>query len=61
MTNQDNRFRGAADPSAGSRQDFRQKAEALAKEWAVRTPEDSAALSPEEIRKTIHELRVHQI
>ncbi len=53
MTNQDNR---PLDPA-----DLRQKAEALARERAARTPEDSAALSPGEIRKTLHELRVHQI
>ena len=53
MTNQDNRPKDAAD--------LRQKAEALAREQAGRTSEDSAALSPEEIRKTLHELRVHQI
>ena len=41
--------------------DLRQKAEALARERTCRTPEDSAALSPEDIRKTLHELRVHQI
>ena len=40
---------------------MRQKAEALAREQAARTPEDSVALSHEEIRKTLHELRVHQI
>ncbi len=61
MKSRDNRFKDAVDPSAGSGQDLRQRAEALAGERAVRTPEDSAALSPEEIRKTIHELRVHQI
>lgn len=47
--------------SSTSGQDLRQKAEALAEERIARTPEDSATLSPEEIRKTIHELRVHQI
>jgi two-component system, cell cycle sensor histidine kinase and response regulator CckA len=53
MTNQDNRPKDAMD--------LRQKAEALARERAVRTLEDGATLSPEEIRKTLHELRVHQI
>jgi PAS domain S-box-containing protein len=53
MTNQDNRHQDPAD--------LRQKAEALARELAARTPQDSAVLSPEEIRKTLHELRVHQI
>jgi PAS domain S-box-containing protein len=68
MTDQDRRSR-AADPSAGltgspqagSGQDLRQKAEARAGEEALRTTEYSAALSPEETRKTLHELRVHQI
>ncbi len=53
MTNQENRSKAAAD--------LRQKAEALAGEQAARTPEESAAFSPGEIRKTLHELRVHQI
>jgi PAS domain S-box-containing protein len=53
MTNQDNRRKDAAD--------LRQKAEALAREQASRTPEDSVAISPEETRKTLHELQVHQI
>ena len=41
--------------------DLRAQAEALARQRAARTPEDSAALSPEEIQNTRHELRVHQI
>ena len=53
MTDQDNRSKDAAD--------LRQKAEALAREQAARTPEDSVALSTGEIRETLHELRVHQI
>ncbi len=53
MTNQKNRPKAAAD--------LRQKAEALARERAVRTSEDSAALSPGEIQRVLHELRVHQI
>lgn len=53
MTKHDNRPMNPAD--------LRQKAEALAREQADVTSEDSAALSPEEIRKTLHELRVHQI
>jgi len=40
---------------------LREKAEALARERAARTPEDSADLSPEKLRQTLHELRVHQI
>lgn len=53
MTNQDNQ---PIDPA-----DFRQKAEALARERTTRTQEDSAALLPEDIRKKLHELQVHQI
>ncbi|MDZ7724607.1 MAG: PAS domain S-box protein [candidate division KSB1 bacterium] len=53
MTNQDNNSKDAAD--------LRQKAEALARKQAARTPKDSATLSSEEIRETLHELRVHQI
>ncbi len=53
MTNPDNRFQAA--------EDLRQKAEALARQRTARTPKDSAALSPEDIRKTLHELQVHQI
>jgi len=53
MTDQDNRPEGAAD--------LRRKAEALARDRAAHSPDDSAALSPEEVRKAIHELRVHQI
>ncbi|MDZ7760166.1 MAG: PAS domain S-box protein [Desulfovermiculus sp.] len=53
MTNYDNSSKAA--------DDLRQKAEALVMEQASRPPEDSAALSPEEIRQTLHELQVHQI
>ncbi len=53
MTNQNSHSKDAAD--------LLQKAEALARKQAARTPEDSAALSPEEIRNILHELRVHQI
>jgi PAS domain S-box-containing protein len=61
MTSRENHSETAADPSAGSGHDLRQKAEAGARERAARTSEDSAALSPEEIQKSLHELRVHQI
>ena len=53
MTNKNNRSKDAAD--------LRQKAEALAREQANQSSQDSADLSPEEIRETLHELRVHQI
>jgi len=39
----------------------RQRAEALIREQASRTGEDSAASSPDVIRKALHELQVHQI
>ena len=53
MTNPDNRRKNAAD--------LRQKAETFARQRVVRTPNDSAALSPDDIQDTLHELRVHQI
>jgi len=53
MRNQESRPKGAVD--------LRRKAEALAQERAAGSPDDSASLSPEEVRKAIHELRVHQI
>jgi len=42
-------------------EELRRKAEILAQERAARTQEDSETLSPEAIRQTLHELRVHQI
>ncbi|MFP4308940.1 MAG: PAS domain S-box protein [Desulfococcaceae bacterium] len=56
-----NRPKDAAEPLAGRGEDLRRKAEALARERADWTPQDIAALSPEEIRETLHELRVNQI
>ena len=53
MTNWDNRSKAA--------EDLRQKADALARKQAARTPEDIATLSPDEIRETLNELQVHQI
>ncbi len=41
--------------------DLRQNAEEVLAGQAPRSPEDIAALSPEEIQRTLHELRVHQI
>ena len=42
--------------------ELRQKAEAAFREKAASaTPESEAALSPEQIRRTLQELRVHQI
>ncbi len=53
MKDQDIRFRDAVD--------LRQKAETIVREEAARTALDSGAPSPEEIQKSFHELRVHQV
>ncbi len=53
MTERDDRLREA--------EDLRQKAEALARERFAPSGDAGGAPSPEEIRKTLHELRVHQI
>ncbi|MFZ4441707.1 MAG: hypothetical protein ACOYOS_25150 [Syntrophales bacterium] len=41
--------------------DMRKQAEEIARENAVQSPESLEAMSPEAIRQTLHELRVHQI
>ena len=43
------------------RQGLRRRAEDKAREIIARMPENLAALSPEEIRQTFHELRVHKV
>jgi two-component system cell cycle sensor histidine kinase/response regulator CckA len=48
-------------PQAGPGPALRRRAEAIAREKAARSPEDLEALSPEEIGRILHELRVHQI
>lgn len=53
MTNDDDRPENPAT--------LRRKAEELARERIDRLPEESAALSPEEVWKTLYELQVHQI
>ena len=53
MANKDIRFNESAD--------LRRKAEALDRGRVDKTSQDIAALSPEKIRETLHELRVHQI
>ena len=53
MENKDNRSSDAAG--------LHRRAEELAREKAAHSPENLAALSPEETRKMLHELRVHQI
>jgi hypothetical protein len=40
---------------------LRQKAEAVFIEQTAQSSEDLVSLSPEEIRQTLYELRVHQI
>jgi PAS domain S-box-containing protein len=47
--------------STGSGQGLRRRAEELARKKALRSPENIEALPPEEIRRMLHELRVHQI
>ena len=60
MSPQDSRPEPPA-PSASSGQDLRQQAEAIAREKAAQSSGDLEALSLEETRRTLHELRVHQI
>ena len=59
------RRKGAAMTAKKTRRDdsadMRQRAGEIAREKAARMPENEAALSPDEVRQTIHELRVHQI
>ncbi|MGO9259019.1 MAG: sensor histidine kinase [Bryobacteraceae bacterium] len=51
----------AGSPQADSKQALRQQAEAIAREKAIRAPEHLDTLSPEEARRVLHELQVHQI
>jgi len=44
-----------------SKQDIRQRAEAIAREKAAQAPENLQALVPEGPERTLHELQVHQI
>jgi PAS domain S-box-containing protein len=53
MTKRDDRPKDAGD--------LRQRAEELARETAARPTEAPTDLSPEELQRTLHELRVHQI
>jgi hypothetical protein len=41
--------------------EFRRKAEALENQMAFPPKESAGALSPEDLQRTLHELRVHQI
>jgi PAS domain S-box-containing protein len=51
----------AATPSKGTGQTLRRRAEDVFREKAAGIPENLEALSPEETRHTLHELRVYQI
>ena len=53
--------RGAPEAAPFKGMTLRQRAEQLAQEAAVQTPESLAALAPEEIRRILHELQVQQI
>ena len=48
-------------PHPSDAAELRQQAEAIAMKNAVQSPENLVALSPEEIQRVFHELRVHQI
>lgn len=48
-------------PSASYGQALRRQAEEIARGNAGQSPENIATLSPEETRRMLHELRVHQI
>ena len=52
---------GAGVPSTGSGKALRKRAEDVFREKAAGMAEDVEALSPDEVRQTLHELRVHQI
>ena len=49
------------DRRPGDAANLRQQAEEVAREEAAPSPQGLEALSPEETRRTLHELRVHQI
>ncbi len=52
---------GDTAPAASPGPTMRERAEAALRETAARLQEDFEALTPEEMRQTLHELRVHQI
>lgn len=60
MTGKGKRSDDAA-PSIDERAALRRQAEAIARQKAARTPEGLEALTPEETRRLVHELQVHQI
>ena len=49
------------DNQPGQANELRKRAEETAREKAIQAPEDIKALPPEETRRMLHELRVHQI
>jgi hypothetical protein len=51
---------GAGVPSTGSGKALRKRAEDVFREKAAGMAEDVEALSPDEVRQTLHELRVHR-
>ncbi len=53
--------RAGGAPSASSGRALRERAEAALREKSAQAAENTAALSPEAIRRMVHELRVHQI
>ena len=60
MTRKDHRADPAV-PSASSTPGLRQQAEAILQKQAAQSPEAELFLSPEETRRALHDLRVHQI
>jgi len=60
MKNKDTRPE-QADPSASLKQALRQQGEVMARHNAGQPPEDLKVMSPEEMQRTLQELRVHQI
>ena len=56
-----NKSRQPAEATSAATAAFRQRAEQRALEPPVQTPDSLAAMTPEEVRRTLHELRVYQI
>lgn len=62
MTTQENNPAGAASPQKDAiLQTVREQAEAAERDTVAQRPDDSERSSPEETRRLLHELRVHQI
>ena len=56
-----NERQGYADPFDDQQKALRRRAEEIARERASSSPKDVEAMSPEEVKRMLHELRVHQI